>query len=253
MGQRGSNNPYIQSMLPLTKVVKILIIANVSIWLLFQVIIEQYFLPNQQITTTFGLVPALIIENFFIWQPFTYMFLHSTDGVMHIVFNMLLLWWLGAELEMRWGPKFFAVYYAVCGVGAGILYTLFVLIYGLVTGKIQPMMIPVVGASGAIFGLMLAYGMVFGERVVYFFFIFPMRAKYFVMILGGIEVVMVLNSGIGGAHVANLAHIGGLISGFLFLMFWTRWQRRQSTRGAGKGKLRLVVDNNDKSTPKYWN
>jgi membrane associated rhomboid family serine protease len=195
-------------------------------------------------------VPELLITRFFIWQPFTYMFLHSTDGVTHILFNMLLLWWLGSELEQQWGKRFFALYYFVCGVGAAILYTITVLAFSLATERIQPLFMPVVGASGAIFGLMLAYGIIFGERTVYFFFVFPMKAKIFVMILGGVEIVMLLNNGIGGGQTANLAHLGGLLAGFIFLITWTRIQRRQSK--GGRGKLKLIV-NNDKNQPKYWN
>jgi membrane associated rhomboid family serine protease len=249
MGNRGPG-PQMQLSIPFTWVVKRLVIAHVGIWLIGQVIIEQYFLKDQQLTTIFGLVPELLITRFFVWQPFTYMFLHSTDGVTHILFNMLLLWWLGSELEQTWGKRFFALYYFVCGVGAAIIYTITVLGISLATERIQPLFMPVVGASGAIFGLMLAYGIIFGERTVYFFFVFPMKAKFFVMILGGVEVVMLLNSGIGGGQVANLAHLGGLMTGFVFLALWTRMQRRQAK--GGRGKLKLVV-NNDKDKPRYWN
>ncbi|MGE3975197.1 MAG: rhomboid family intramembrane serine protease [Bdellovibrionales bacterium] len=249
MGFRGAG-PQMQMSVPFTPVVKKLMIAHVGIWLIGQVIVEQYFLKEQQLTTFFGLIPELLITKFFVWQPLTYMFLHSTDGITHILFNMLLLWWLGSELEQQWGKRFFTLYYIVCGVGAAVLYTIAILVFSLATEKVQPLFTPVVGASGAIFGLMLAYGIIFGERTVYFFFVFPMKARIFVMILGGIEVVMLLNNGVGGSNVANLAHLGGLITGFLFLITWTRIQRRQSK--AGRGKLKLVV-NNDKEQPKYWN
>ncbi len=232
----------------MTPAVKVFIFINVGIWFVFQLILEQYVFRDGVITSLFGLVPELIITKFFVWQPFTYMFMHSADGVMHIVFNMLLLWWVGAELEQLWGKKFFTIYYLTCGVGAGIIYTGGVLLYYMVTGRVQPLLMPVVGASGAIFGLMLAYGIVFGERVVYFFFVFPMKARYFIMIIGGIEVVMLLNQGVGGTQVANLAHLGGLVTGFIYLFLWTRWKRGRS--GKSRGNLRLVVDN-DK--PKYWN
>lgn len=247
MGSRGQG-PQLQTTIPMTPTVKLLIFINVGVWFFLQVVLEQLILKNDVITTVFGLIPELVITKFFIWQPFTYMFLHSVDGVMHVVFNMLLLWWIGAELEQLWGRRFFATYYLVCGFGAGVIYTGAVLIYYFVTGRVQPLLLPVVGASGAIFGLMLAYGIVFGERIVYFFFIFPMKARYFIMILGAIEVVMLLNQGLGGGQVANMAHLGGFITGFLFLWFWTRWQR--SRTGKSRANLRLVVDN-DK--PKYWN
>ena len=246
MGNRGG--PQLQTPIPMTPTVKVLIFLNVGIWFVFQLILENIVLKSDVITSIFGLVPERVITNYFIWQPFTYMFLHSADAVMHVVFNMLLLWWIGAELEQLWGRRFFLTYYLVCGVGAGIIYTVAALIFYMATGRVQPLLMPVVGASGAIFGLMLAYGIVFGERIVYFFFVFPMKARYFIMIIGGIEVVMLLNQGIGGGQVANMAHLGGLITGFIFLVLWTRLKRGKSSKG--RGNLRLVVDN-DK--PKYWN
>jgi membrane associated rhomboid family serine protease len=112
---------------------------------------------------------------------------------------------------------------------------------------------------------MLAYGILFGERIVYFMMVFPMRAKWFVLILGAVEVATLLNSGIGGSQVANLAHLGGLASGFIFLRTYTWWQQRRwrnksSKRGRG---LKLVVDNDRSGDgkppggggdgPKYWN
>jgi len=93
----------------ITPVVKRLIIVNVAIWLLLQVIIEQYFLTGQPILRTFALIPGSVVQSFYIWQPFTYMFLHS-HSITHVVFNMLMLWWFGAELEQRWGSKFFFFY-----------------------------------------------------------------------------------------------------------------------------------------------
>jgi len=251
MGLRGG--PQMQMVPPLTKMVKRLIIANVFCWIFLQIILESYVLSGQPITSLFGLVPELVVGRFFIWQPFTYMFLHSASDVGHIVFNLLLLWFMGADLEIRWGSKFFLIYYLVCGVGAAVLYTFVVLIYSLITGSVQPLLMPVVGASGALFGILLAYGIVFGERMVYFFFIFPMKAKVFVAIIGCIEVVMLLLSGIGGSRVANLAHLGGIASGFLFLTFYTKWQQRKRGGGSskkGRAKLKLVVDND---SPKYWN
>lgn len=261
MGNRGSY-PQMQfsMMVPMTPVVRWLLIISVAVWLVLQVIVEKYFLSGPIITYLFGLVPLSVVQNFYLWQPLTYIFLHSFN-VFHILFNMLLLWWLGSELEQRWGSKFFLSYYLVSGVGAGILYTLAILIHGLVTGSFSGFTNPVVGASGAIFGLMLAYGIIFGERIVYFLMVFPMRAKYFVMILGAVEVVTLLNSGIGGSDVANLAHLGGLASGYIFLRTYTKFQQRKWRKQSGRrGRgLRLVVNNDRKDEkdgkdgPRYWN
>ena len=259
-GGGGSQPPQMQfsMMVPVTPVVRWMIGISVAIWLIMQVIVEGYFLHQPTITWVLGLVPENVVSKFFVWELFTYMFLHSRN-VFHIVFNMLLLWWLGAELEQRWGSKFFLLYYLTTGVGAAVIYTVCVFAYKFI-GPSSVWTTPVVGASGAIFGLMLAYGFIFGERVVYFMMVFPMRAKYFVMILGAVEVVTLLNNGLEGGDVANLAHLGGLISGFLFLQGYTRFQqrrwRKQSDR-RGRG-LRLVVNNDEKKDdkgggPRYWN
>lgn len=256
MGYRGAGGgPSIQMQIPLTKVVKILIIANFSVWLLLQVILEGYILPSLNLAPNFGLVPFLFLFKLHIWQPFTYMFLHSND-VTHIIFNMLLLWMIGSELEQKWGARFFAAYYFVCGVGAAILYSIGVSIYGMLVGSMSLESTPVIGASGAIFGLLLAYGIVFGERIVHFMFIFPMKAKYFVLLLGGIEFLMILTKSQSG--VSNLSHICGIIAGYLFLLFWTKKQQRsrQNPQNKNRPKLRLVVDQDSPSSDtgsKYWN
>ena len=259
-GMGGGSGPQMQfsMMTPMTPVVRGLLIANIGIWIVFQLIIEKFFLSEPWITQIFSLIPNNVISNFFVWELGTYMFLHSAN-VFHILFNMLLLWWLGGELEQRWGSKFFLAYYLVSGIGAAIIYTVVIFVLALFKGGVGLMTVPVLGASGAIFGLMLAYGVIFGERVVYFMMLFPMRAKYFTMILGAVEVVTLLNNGVGGGEVANLAHVGGLISGFLFLQAWTRFQQSKWRKASGKrGRgLRLVVNNDEKKNgkdgPKYWN
>ena len=278
----GGGGMQFSMMAPMTPMVKGLIIANVAIWLGLQLIVamisEKFFHVDLNITWLFGLVPNNVITKFWVWEFVTYMFLHSANPF-HILFNMLLLWWLGGELEQRWGSKFFMTYYFVSGIGAAILYTLVVLAHGLIFNPTAVWTVPVVGASGAIFGLMLAYGVIFGERVVYFMMLFPMRAKYFTMILGAVEIVTLMNNGIGGGDVANLAHVGGLLSGFLFLQAYTRFQQRKWRKGGGAGGkgrgrgLKLVVNNDNKKDdsggpgggsggpggggssggPKYWN
>lgn len=254
---RGAG-PQMQMVVPFTPMVKLLVIINVAIWIGLQIILERFILGEPVVTYTLGLVPEKFVQSFYVWQPLTYMFLHSAN-VFHIVFNMLLLWWLGAELEGRWGSKFFMAYYLVSGLGAALIYIFGIVVFALITDRNPGWSVPVVGASGSIFGLMLAYGIIFGERVVYFMMLFPMKAKYFVMILGAVEIATLLNSGFG-SDVANLAHLGGILSGFLFLTFYTRLQQgrwRKKSTGRGRG-LRLVVNNDrkdkdDQSGPKYWN
>lgn len=248
----------IQMSVPLTKVVKYLIIANVAIWVGLILIVQRLILGNTVIFDYLALIPYRVITEFWIWQAFTYMFLHSS-GVFHILFNMLTLWWFGSELESRWGPRFFLVYYLVCGVGAGLIYLAGTVIYYLITGEAISMAAPLVGASGATYGLLLAYGLIFGEREIYFMMLFPMKAKFFVMIIGAVELVTLLDSGMGSA-VANLAHLGGLIVGFGFLAIVARIRSGKGSSGPRRGRrLKLVVNNErsekrgDQNGPKYWN
>ncbi len=266
MGYRG-DSPSFQAMVPLTPVVKRLLIANVGIWFFGQVILDQLILKNEKLILWFGMSPARVVMEFLIWQPITYMFLHALNPT-HILFNMMLLWWLGGELEEKWKGRFFGTYYFVCGIGAAIFYIIISTAYWAYTGNLQAMISPVIGASGAVFGLMLAYGIIFGERVVSFMFLFQMKAKYFVLITGMVEVVIVINNGVGGSGVANLAHLGGIVSGYLFLLGWTRYQsgrRTGDTHGSrggggksGRSKLKIVVSNDkdaknkDSSDPKLW-
>ena len=242
---------------PMTVTVKWIIIVTVAFWLAFQLVGENLF--GWPVTRIFALWPGQVILDFKVWQVFTYMILHTTS-VTHILFNMLTLWMVGSELEARWGQRFFLFYYLSSGVGAALFYCLGVAVYATMTGNQRALEIPVVGASGAIFGLLVAYGILFGERTMSFMMLFPMKAKVFVMILAGVEVVTLLGSGVSGGEVANLAHIGGLASGYLTLVIYSRFQRFQWGRKAGKKtrNLRLVVDNENHETkpdkgPKYWN
>ena len=247
---------------PLTPVVKRLIILNISIWVLFVLIYQNFFSHHFSVFSVFGFVPYEAVTKFYFWQFFTYMFFHSSQ-IFHILFNMLILWWLGSELESFWGRKFFLTYYFVCGVGAAFIYGVSLFFYYFISGNLTPLFLPVVGASGAIFGLILAYGILFGERILYFMMLFPMKAKHFVMILGGIEVVTLLNTGVKG-QVANLAHLGGLISGYLFLLIFRIWKKnkREKSRFGRRGfltflqskrRFKLIKNDEEKRDPtRYW-
>jgi membrane associated rhomboid family serine protease len=245
-----------QMSLSITSGVKWLIIANVAIWFGCQVILEQFL--GVGFSRWFALYPGKVLYDFSVWQLFSYMFLH-TRQVSHIFFNMLMLWFLGVELENRWGRRFFLSYYVITGIGAGLIYCIGTWIYFLIKPGAHVLVVPVMGASGAIFGLLLAYGILFGERVIHVFGVIPMKAKFFVMIMGFVELASLLTSDVNGGDVAYLAHLGGLASGYLTLIGWTRLQQFLWARKAKKKNrnLRLVVDN-DKSTktgegPKYWN
>jgi membrane associated rhomboid family serine protease len=241
---------------PMTAAVKWLLILNVGIWFLFQVIVEG--LLRVPFSSFFQLYPGKVLFDFHIWQLFTYMFLHSSQ-VTHILFNMLMLWFFGGELEQKWGTKYFLFFYFGSGIGAAILYCLSIWGYAAGTGSQTGLIVPVMGASGAIFGLLLAQGILFGERVMYFFMVFPMKNKYFVAIMGFVQLASMMTSSIsGGGEVAYLAHLGGLVSGFLLLklrssMDFGRLKSKPLTKGKGRN-LRLVVDNEkEEKPPKYWN
>ena len=211
-----------QMMVPLTPAVKWIIIVTVGFWFVGQVLLETFL--RVRFSSWLALYPEKVIFNFYAWQLITYMFLHTLQ-ITHILFNMLLLWFIGSELEQRWGTKFFVAYYLICGVGAAIIYTVGMGIYAAATGHQVGLSVPVIGASGAVFGLLLAYGIIFGERIVYFFMVFPMKAKYFVMIMGVVEFASMITASIEGSEVAYLAHLGGIATGYLFLTGYTRWQR----------------------------
>lgn len=240
---------------PMTPIVKKLLILNVAIWFFFQVILQGFM--RWPVLETFALRPNQVLYEFKIWQLFSYMFLHSMQ-VSHIVFNMLMLWFFGAELEQRWGKRFFLIYYISCGVGAAILYCLGIWGYTFFFDpRSASIAVPVIGASGAIFGLLLAHGILFGERVVYFFMIFPMKTKVFVALMGLIELASMMTASANDGEVAYLAHLGGIIAGFICLQIKAlliRYDSRRKSKAKGR-KLHLVVNNETKSEkpPRYWN
>ena len=175
---------------------KVLLIANIGMF------VVTAFVPSLRLVL--GLQPASVIGSLAVWQLVTYMFVHA--DVLHIVFNMLTLWMFGVELERLWGTAFFSRYYAVTGVGAGLC-TLLVSL--LPFGFSHHMYLAVtIGASGAIYALLLAYALYFPNRQI-LFIIFPLPARVFVMILGGIALLLSISNPEGG--VAHIAHLGGLV------------------------------------------
>jgi membrane associated rhomboid family serine protease len=168
-----------------------IILINVVVFFL------QHLIPI--VNALFALRPRMVVENFFIWQLVSYMFLHGGFG--HIFFNMLMLWLFGSTVESVWGPRHFLRYYIFCGVGGA----LFSMIFSYNS--------PVVGASGAIFGLYLAYAMMFPDSYVYLMFLIPIKAKYLV---AGLAVFQLANGLAGPSGVAYFAHLGGMAAGLLF-------------------------------------
>jgi membrane associated rhomboid family serine protease len=206
----------------LPPVVKNLIIIMGAVFLLQTLVggwIEFYF----------GLIPILVWKEFFLWQLFTYIFLHG--GFSHILFNLLALWWFGGELENYWGSKKFLFYFLFCGIGAGICTILF-------TPDIYQR-IPVIGASGAIYGILLAFAWLFPNRPILIYFLFPIPAKYMVIIFGLIEFFSSMGGSGGG--VAHLTHLGGLLFGIFYMGYpmirqkirREYYKRKWSQRGSG--------------------
>ncbi len=191
---------------PVTLVVKALIWSNVVMFVL------SWLVPD--IVRYLGLQPAAVVSRLFVWQPVTYMFLHA--GAAHILFNMLALWMFGVELERLWGPRFFLKYYLIAGVGAAATTLSLALVPGHVGTSMRYAV--TVGASGAIYGLLLAYALQFPDRPIYVWALFPIPAKYFVMIMGAFAFMSSVGGDQGG--VANSAHLGGLVVGYVYLRMW---------------------------------
>jgi membrane associated rhomboid family serine protease len=233
----------------LTRAVKWLMIACFGMFLVQQTA-DQFFGGN--VIGWLALVPSAFVIDHRFWQIFTYAFLHG--DVMHLFLNLLMLAFIGSELESLWGIRRFLKYYFFCSVSAGALY----LILQLLIWRGEGLHVPMVGASGAIYGLLMAYGLIFGERVLLFMLMFPMKAKHFVWILAGLEFLTTVYSSRGMGALASAAHLGGMIAGFGYL--WVRAtmqlakKRRQSgPEGRGQGPavktkrrrshLKLIIDN----------
>jgi membrane associated rhomboid family serine protease len=185
---------------PITFAVKWIIIANVAVFAVMSFVHANVF-------GYFGLVPKQVLERGWVWQLVTYMFIHG--GMLHILFNMLGIWMFGVELERRWGTPFFLRYYFVAGVGGGITF----LLVSLLPFASAAYVTPAVGASGALFGLLLAYAIYYPDRPILLILVF-VPARIFVMIYGGIALLNTLQPSRG---VADAAHLGGMIFGYLYL------------------------------------
>ena len=200
-----SSSPYSFGPGPLSSAMKGLIGANVIVF-----VAQLLFQP---LTDVLGLIPMFVVRNLWVWQLVTYMFLHG--GLFHILFNMLALWMFGTELERIWGTRFFLKFYFVTGIGAGILTVLFSLLPLNVAHQLYQS--DVIGASGAIYGLLLAYALYFPDRPIYMYMLFPVPAKIFVVIMGAIAFYTSISGGNGG--VANATHLGGLLVAYLYLSY----------------------------------
>jgi len=198
--------------------VKRLIIVTSAVFLLT-------YVPLQIFNSEFFAYPFVwfalrsydVIHRFYLWELVTYLFLHG--GWFHIIFNMFALWMFGSDLESLWGGRKFLFYYFLTGIGAGIMdVTLNAVFHPAIPSA-------TIGCSGAIYGLLLAYGMIFPDRPIYLYMIIPIKAKWFVVIMGAIEFVSSFSG--PGSGVSHVAHLGGMLFGYLYLRGWSLPHRLQ--------------------------
>jgi membrane associated rhomboid family serine protease len=238
---------------PFTYAVKWLVIVNCAVYLAMLLASGLNFVSVDNVYLTLGLIPRAVLHGW-IWQVVTYSFIHG--GLWHLLFNMLTLWMFGSQFEMDWGRKQFLEFYFFCVVGAAL--TSFIVGYGafavlhayeapLIRGVASLITTPTIGASGGIFGILLAYGIIYGNREILLWFFLPVKAKYLVAAFIFIALAGAL-SGVGG--VANFAHLGGAFFGWIYLRYiprkglgfatsegyfgirnrYLKWKRRQAAK-----------------------
>ena len=220
--------------------IKFLLVSNGAIFL-GQLLLGNFYLPghtriNDFIVEYFSLWP-IGSGHFYPWQLFSYMFLH--EGFTHILFNMFALWMFGVEVENNWGTKKFLTYYFLCGLGGAAAHLILSGFLGAENG-------PLLGASGAIFGVLVAFGLLFPDRSVYFFplFFIPVKAKYFVGFYIALEVYAITSA---NDNVSHLAHLGGALTGVIYLLVSTGGKILAMKKQTGWG--RPPVEN---SRPPAW-
>jgi len=216
--------------------VKQLLIANVAVFFLTELTGMRFW------AGLLGLNPQSVIFGLRIWQPFTYMFLHA--GFWHIGMNMLMLWMFGSELEKVWGRREFLRYYLITGFGAGV-FSLVPYFIGVLFGY-RGALPPIIGASGAVYAVLLAYAMTYPDRTVLVYMIMPIKVKYLMLIMGFVTFASVGN----GDGISHITHLGGLVVGWFYLrrggryrglnLPWRDWLSRLT-------KIRVVED---KTAPK---
>lgn len=209
----------------LPPITKNLLIINCVVWLLDELLqrsgiylVEWFGLFNWSYMAF-----SLHSTSFHIWQPLTYMFMHGNFE--HLFCNMFAVWMFGSNLEQHWGSRRYLTYYLVCGVGAALVQELVWMLF--MPGTISV----TIGASGAVFGILFAFGWLFPNLPLYILFIpIPIRARVFVIIYAFIELFAGL-ANFSGDNVAHFAHLGGMLFGWLLLLWWQRKGYRESSRG----------------------
>lgn len=187
-----------------TDAVKTLVVINLVLFFLRYIALNQFDLAQ-----VFGLSPKSAWP--MIWQPLTYMFIHG--GIWHVVINMFVLWMFGSEMETIWGRKFFLKYYFITGIGSGLIWLLF---------NLDNPYSVLIGASGAIYGILLAFGLMFPNREILLYFLFPIKVKYFVVLLGA--VAFFSSMGAQTSNISHLTHLSGMAIGYLYLKSPWKWK-----------------------------
>ncbi|MEE8201997.1 MAG: rhomboid family intramembrane serine protease [Candidatus Acidoferrales bacterium] len=217
----------------LTPMVKKLIIINAIVFVLTLLLGTFTEKLAGLFIREFGLVPEKFIFGLRLWQPVTYLFLHG--GFWHLFFNMFALWMFGSTLERDWGSRRFLRYYLFTGVGAGlfsVLMTAATAWLGWATQGQPLMSIPTIGASGAIYGILLAFGLLYPNVPIYIWGLFPIPARIFVLIFGVMAFMSALRG--PGSGVSHVAHLGGMLLGLFYLY--------GGVRGLYKAALRRYVN-----------
>jgi membrane associated rhomboid family serine protease len=234
-------------------VIKNLLIANVAVFLFYNMLSPALTVggvPLFSLITRFcslgPIVPVMFQDEMkivykiqfipYLWQIVTYMFMHGSFW--HLFFNMFALWMFGIELENVWGSKKFAIYYLLCGVGAAVA-NLFIAPLFSSPG-------PTVGASGAVFGILVAFGYLFPDRYIYIYFFLPIKAKYFVLIYMGLELFSAVTA--QNSNIAHVAHLGGAVVGIIYLFVTQRKKMSYFGSGTSSGFNRSSFFSGDKKS-----
>ena len=196
---------------PMTPAVKAIVLANIGAYVLL--FVSEAFLSSQLLVSVFGLSPIRVCERFEVWRLATYLFLHDPSGFGHILFNMLALWMFGVDLERRWGTAGFVKYYAVTGIGAGVATVLVSLLPFETTRAIY--FATTIGASGAIYGLLISWAVLFPARQILFMFVFPLPARVAALLMGAMSFMAAVSG--RNSTVAEATHLAGFLIGWFYL------------------------------------
>ena len=197
MSQTFSHEPMSFRQMP--PAVKLLIIANIAVFALSYLVGGKFY-------DLFGLVSEHVLVDRWIWQLVSYLFIHGS--FFHLLFNLFALWMFGMPVEKQYGEQGFLKYYFVCGLGAAAA-----------SVALSPhSTIPVIGASGPVYGLLVAFAMLYPDAVVYLYFLIPVKAAHMAILFGLIEFFAGATSATPG--VARFAHLGGMVTGYLYIRWW---------------------------------